>query len=271
MSNTNHSDWEIKTRSIFVILFQDAQEFFLNDTTQKNLWKVYDEHYREHHACTKELFAKCKKRSKLPPIYLLDTLEGTAADGFQRCVLWAKYFVDHGYTCLAGPKMINFVEQLNTNEEEYQSIKSIPIDEICSEEKNLFPDFKQKKAKKPAEKTYRKDCVRVELVLHKNEYEKFKAIAEKYGISMTEFFLHCARHGGVMNVDLSFIDQYIRRIEDFSNTLDGISSAILLSRDYFPANLERVYELSKDVTESNCEVKREILRFIRQIRRMNNW
>lgn len=272
MSNTNHPDWKIKTRNVFVILFQDDKKFFLNDTTRNSLWKVYDEHYRENHACTKALFAEYKKQMKLPGFFVLETIEGTNADGFQRCVIWSKYFIEHGYACLAGPQMLGFVERLDTDDEElYQSIKNISLEEICSEDKNLFPDFKQKKSKKPAEKSNRKNCVRLELVLQKSEYDKFKKIADKYGISMTEFFLYCARHGGVINIDLSFIDQYIRRIEDFSNTLDAIASTILLSRDYSPADLERMHELSESVMESNGEVKIEIMQLIRKIRRMNNW
>lgn len=272
MEQTKQPGSEFKSRSVFVILFEQDKSFFINSTTQKNLWKVYDEHYRERHACTRKEFAKSKIDNHLPPFFLLDAVEGTATDAFQRCILWSKFFIEKGYSCLAGAKMIELAECFDGDEDAfYQSIKEISVREICPDEKNLFPNFKQNKAKSPGKKANRNDSVRLELVLHKNEHEHFKKTADEYGISMTELFLHYARHGIVINVDMEFIDQYLRKIEDYSNTLDAIISTILLSRDYFPAHMERMQKLSCDVIESNNEVKKEIIRLCRQIRRKNNW
>jgi len=272
MEHINRPDWEIKTRSIFVIIFERSKSFFLNDTTQKNLWKVYDEHYRERHSCTKKPFAESKNQNLLPPIFLLESIEGTSADAFQRCILWSKYFISKGYFCLTGEKIIDFVEKFDSDTDDfYQSIKDIPIEKICPEDKNLYPEFKQKKEKSLSQKELRRNSVRLELVIHKKEYENFKKTADEHGISMTEFFLYCARHGDIMCIDLSAINQYLRMIEDYSNTLDGIIATILLSREYFPTDLERMYELSHEVISSNSEVKKEIIRLCRKIRRINNW
>lgn len=269
MSNRNNPNWEIKSRTIFVIIFEQNKSFFLNSTTQKNLWKVYDDHYRERYAYTRKHFSECKKDEFcLPPIFILDTVEGTAADALGRCIVWSKYFVEKGYSCLAGTRMIELVDRLDLAEDAfYQSIKDISIEKMCPPEKNLFPNFKQQKAKKPGKKADREGCVRMELVFDESEYEKFKAIADELKISMTEFFLQCARHGGIYNFDMSVMDQYLKKIEDYSNTLDAIVVTILLSKDYFPPYIERMNKLSQDVIESNNEVKEELIRLCRQIRK----
>ena len=268
MSSRNNPDWETKPRYIFAIIFGQQKSFYLNSTTQKNLWKVYDEHYRERHSCTKKLFAEAKNK-ELPSMFLLETMEGTKANAFQRCIFWSKYFVEKGYSCLAGQKMNEQITQFDANQDSFQSIIDIPIEKMCPAEGNLFPNFYQSKTKTPAKKANRENFVRFELVLHESEHMRFKKIADEYGISMTEFFLHCARHGDVIRVDMTSIDQYLHKIEDYVNTLDAIVASILLSRDYFPSYVERISDLCKDVIDSNETVKKEIIRVCRQIRRLN--
>ena len=155
---------------------------------------------------------------------------------------------------------------------EYEQIQTIPLSELCAEENNLFPEFRNSSKRKRTEKTSRDpNIARIELRIKKKDYEHYKKIAEENGIAMSDFFVLCAKHGGVIQVDTVFLEEYIRKMNGYSNSLAGIISTILISKRYFPADLERIHELSQEVIKSNHEVKDEIARLCRQIRRMNGW
>ena len=58
MKKKANSDWEVRKRSVYLFLFEETKSFFINDTIQKNLWHVYEEHYREKRTATKKEFAQ---------------------------------------------------------------------------------------------------------------------------------------------------------------------------------------------------------------------
>lgn len=270
MSKKNSNNWETVPRKIFLFLFEEDRSFFINDSTQESNWKYYDGHFRERYTATREQFAKSKKTSKLPPLFLLDTVIGTGADAFQRKIEWSKYFVEQGYKCLAGEKMNEIVREFDSGESEfYESIKNLPLTQFCSPDKNLFPEFK-KSSRNKRTKTSKlpPDLFRISVFVREKEYLKYKKKADEYGVPMSEYILDCVRLGGTFQVDTSFMERYIKEIDHCYNLFSGMLATYLISKKYYPTDIIKMEELCKQIADSNVAVKEEIIRLNRQLKRM---
>ena len=266
----SQAKWEKKERSIYAILFEEQKAFYVGKTVISNLWKAYDFHYRGKNAVTDTLFEQYKNTDQLPKMFLLNKIIGTDHEAFRHCVIWSKYFYEKGFECLNGDRMKEFIADLDTETEAlYETIQTIPVSEICSDEKNLFPEFRNSSKKKRSEKTRMDpDKVRFELVITKKEYDYFKEVAGKYGVSVTELFLDCARHGDIFSLDTSVLEEYIRVSKGYSNMLSGIIATILLSMEYVPSDIDRLCEISEAMIETNKLTKREMERLCRTMVRM---
>lgn len=266
----SQAKWEIKERSIYAILFEEQKTFYIGKTVISNLWKAYDFHYRGKNAITDQLFEQYKGTGQLPKMFLLDKVLGTDHEAFQHCIVWSKYFSENGFTCLCGDKMKSFIADLDAETETlYFSIRDIPLSQICSEDKNLFPEFRNSSKRKRSDSTrIDPDKVRFELIMSREEYDFYKKSADKYGVSMTQLFLDCIRHGDVFQLDTSVLEEYIRISKGYSNMLSGIISTILTSMQYVPSDIDRLCEVSKEVIETNKLTKRELERLCRTMLRM---
>ena len=262
---------EVRNRSIYVLIFENERAFFVGKTVIENLWKVFDSHFRGQNALTRELFQDYIQAQKLPKMFLLNKITGTDNDAFQYCIAWSKFFFEKGYKVLAGEKMEEFIADSDPAMEQlYQQIRDIKVDEICSEKHTLFPEFgNSSKRKRSASSTQDPDKIRIEVILKKNEYLYFKKLAKEYGVSMSQLFLHFARHGDYIRMDTRALEEYVRTMKGSSNMLSGIISTILLSMQYFPSDIDRLCEVSEKMIETNREAKQEIERLCRAISRMS--
>lgn len=270
MVTRNSNDWEIKTRTIFALVFPIERSVFIGKTTMKSLWKAYDHHYRERMRFTKPLFAKYKSDDLLPEMYRLEEIVGRDCDAFERCILWSKFFDDHDYELILGERMYRFTDDLDEDmQKKYtQLAANTSLENLCSKEKSLFPEFKKSKQKEQnAHENSPKNKRRIEITVSDSLYHHIKDAAEKHSLSMNRYIIECVNNGGVIELDTTFIKEYIRDIASFHYILSGVVSTILLSRKYFPADMERMYNLSQDVMQSNKEVMDRVTKLYRSVRR----
>lgn len=267
-SKTNPK-YEDKTRKICVFLFPETKEAYVDKTAAKDLWRYYDNHYRERNMMTKQAFHRCKEHDLLPEFYLLEEIFGTDSQAFGRCIAWSKYFSEAGYGLLSS-KMNDFIHEMDAETYEiYKSIQAISIQEICSKSKNLFPKFKKNGPRKRSEKTkLRADERRITLYLKEKEYLKIKEKAEQYGVTMSEYIFECVRFGGHLQLDTTFMEQYIHKLDDCQAVFTGMLATYLLSGEYYPADIIKMEEIGDKITRSNDGVKREIIRFYKNFRHL---
>ena len=270
MVTRNSNDWEIKTRTIFAIVSPIERSVFIGKTTMKSLWKAYDHHYRERMHFTKSLFAKYKSNDMLPEMYRLDEIVGRDCDAFEKCILWSKFFDNHDYELILGERIYRFTDTLDEDmQEKYTSLfENSSLEKLCSKEKNLFPNFKKCKQKEQTEQDHiQKSQHRIEITVSDSFYHQIKEASQKHGLSMNRYIIECVNNGGVIELDASSISEYMTRVGRYSNTLNGIISTILLSGKYYPADMERMYQLSLDVMQSNKEVSKQVFKLCRSVRR----
>ena len=262
--------WEQKERKILVIIFENSREFFINDTYQDSVWKYYDSHFRGKYWLTKSRFEACKAADELPPIYCLDAVTGTKNDAFQIKLAWAKYFCDHDYAPVVGPNMQRIIDDFEPEESLlYQGIKDIPVKKILRADKNLLPDFRRAGKQKRSENSSLKPGVRqLTLRMTEREYMIYAARAEQHGLSLSQYIRECARLGGVLSIDISGLSDYRYDVAKCSNKITGLFQTILLSGNYFPADMAMLQDCCNKICESNGKVDRLITRLCRQLRRM---
>lgn len=277
MKKRENTDWQIKNRKIFLFVFEEMKLVFINDTVQKNLLKVYEEHFREKYVSTKEAFSECKRAQKAPPMYLLEEIEGTSSDAFQHQLGWYRYFSEHGYECLARPKVLELIHSEATNSF-FQNVKTIPIENICSSEKNLFPNF-GKKEKENGSSTKKSGQKSINLTLTESQYQMIKRCSHEKNVSMREFIVNCldekAGMGLVNSVQmenyLQKMNQYAHEMNAFQWELQEIIDKILCSKTYEITHLQQMARLSRMVRDSNEAVKTEIIHLYQQLRHMKHW
>lgn len=270
MKKKSENYWDIKPRKIVVILFEETKEFFINDTAEENLWKYYDNHDRGRVAKTRTLFALYKQKNQRPPIFHICTVNGTIGDTFIRKMEVVKYFTDHGYTSLVKGELLASVEEYTDwdKSEFYLSIKDIQVEVMCAPEKNLFPNFKNNKPQRTENCRLREDEFRIELRVKKDEYEKYKNLAQKYGVPMTDYILECARNGGLIQVDTFFLEEYIHKIDNCHDLCKGLLVAFLMSGNYYPSDIVKMQKIKDEIGKSNSSVQATMVNFYRSLRRL---
>lgn len=269
MKRKDERFWEKKPRKIIVILFEETKEFFINDTVQQSLWKYYDEHFRGRVRLTRDLFSAYKERGKLPPAFHICTVDGTIGDTFIRKMEVAKYFIDHGYSCLVKGELLSSVEEFTDwdKSEFYLSIKDIPVEILCAPEKNLFPEFKNSSKNQRTEKSQLPpDVHRIQLLVRDEEYMKYKKLAKDYGVSMSEYILACARNGGLIRVDTSFLGEYSHKMDNCYDLCKGMLVTFLMSGNYLPSDIVKMQKIKDEIEESNNQVRAAMANFLRKFR-----
>lgn len=267
-SKTNPK-YEDKKRKICVFIFPETKEAYVDKTAAKDLWRYYDNHYRERNTMTKQAFRRGKEDDLLPEFYLLEEIFGTDSQAFGRCIAWSKYFSEAGYGLLSS-KMNDFINEMDAETQEiYESIRTVSMQEICSKDKNLFPKFKKKGPNKRTEKSKLKaDERRITLYLKEKEYQKIKETAEQYGVTMSEYIFECVRFGGRLQLDTTFLEQYVHKLDDCQNVFTGMLTTYLLSGEYYSADILKMEEIGAEIARSNDDVKREIIRFYKHFRHL---
>ena len=263
---------EEKERTIYVLVFQKTNEIFVGKTTIKRLWDVYNYHFSERMPVTKTLFREYKEADTLPQMYVLSTIMGTDADALTHSIAWSRLFLENGFKLVLGETMLALIEDATPETwEVYDDVKTALIPDLLSPEKELFPNFGKAEKKRANNRSRGNDTYRVDLTLTKEEYEGFKAIAEREGISMTQLCKSGAKKCHVLKPDLMKVHEFTKTFDRFVKDQQDIIATILISGEYFPADMARMYEISQEVIGASEEVTKYIIKWCREIRKYNMW
>lgn len=97
---------------IYVILSPDNNEFYVGKIKNPNHYQAYKDHVRLKNFQTKDLFSRSFEHGLPPKMYLLEIINATQTEGYARCVVWTRYFIDNGYHAIAAQKTIDYANNL---------------------------------------------------------------------------------------------------------------------------------------------------------------
>lgn len=278
MKQKTNTDWEVRKRKVYFFLFEETKQVFVNDTLQKNLLKVYDEHFREGYPSTKLAFLASKQAGKTPPMYLLEEIEGTSSDAFQYIISWFRYFSEHGYHCLTSQKVIQII---NTADDDpyFRSIKSIPMDVICAQGKDLFPNYGVRKRRENSEEWPETGQRNLSLALTDEQYQMVRQRSREKNISMREFIVNCVKEKADIVLEnsaqlenyLQEINRYYDAVSALQGNLQDMFNSFLCSKGYDPNDILQIEMVRQSVHTINQDLRDEILQLYQQLCRMKNW
>lgn len=247
MPRKRYKNEKIETE-IYVILSSTTDEFYIGKTKKPNHYQAYKDHARLKNSQTKELFSRAIEEGLPPKMYLLETINATKTEGYARCVVWTKYFLDLGYSPIAAPTTVDYANDLTDENLHYFSqIKDIPIEKIIDEKNLLVANYEPRTKEK--KKNHIALCVTPE------EYDYIQKRAEKEGLTMSKYCKEMVIAGDIIRVDLS---EHLREIRQVKKVLHEIQLAILQNGRYYPADLENLQKLVGKINEEQKKVVKTI-------------
>lgn len=233
---------------IYVILSSDSDEFYVGKTKNPNHYQAYKDHARLKNSQTKELFS-CSIENGMPPkMYLLEIVNATKTEAYTRCVIWTKYFLEHGFSPVAAQTTIEYANDLHEeNKLLYQQIKDILIDGIICEDTLLVSTYEPRKKEK------KKD--HIALCVTPDEYDLIQKRAENEGLTLSKYCKEMVIAGGIVRFNLS---EYTKEIREVKKVLYEIQLAILQNGRYYPTDLENLQKLIDKVDEGQKKVVKTI-------------
>jgi len=243
---------DVLSLSIFVILFPKENCFFVWKTESESLKQAYKNHFYCQRKKTKALFAKARKENTVPPMYCLETRETTQKEAFYRCVAWAKYFMNHGYTSCCGNFLDQYTVDLKDESKGYfATIKDRPLAEVCPDGEDLFPNFGRQKVsgKEPSYSS-------IHFRIKPEEYQQIKAAAVNTSLTITEYCKKMVLNGRVIEVSpevfgnlSTYLDSFVAR----DKLLKSILAAIYSTKTYYPVDLDIIQKAIQDNSEQHIQ------------------
>lgn len=232
---------ETEEIAIFVILSPFDKSCFVWKTPINKLRDIYKYHYYLNSPKTKELFERARENNIVPPMYHLQTVDTSQKKAFLYCIAWTKLFEDHGYVSISGEVIDKYTDELREETYKiYESIKEVPLNEICSEGNDLFPDFGRERKKN---KTKKKTAI--SFLLDDKELETVKSAAEQNGLTLADYCKQSSLNGRVVKVDVDAFDLISECYKEFSarnKVLMQILIEIHRTGNYIPADLKIIQE-----------------------------
>lgn len=134
--------WEIKTRTIYVLLHPETKEFYIGHTPTQNLRSTYKDHYIEIKYKTANMVHQLKKENKKPCCFVLDEINCTAVQAYRYVIVWTKIFMEQGFINLDTNSVIDYANDLlPENLPLYEERKTYKISKLLTCNKCLFPDY----------------------------------------------------------------------------------------------------------------------------------
>lgn len=233
---------------IYVILSSNSNEFYIGKTKKPNHYQAYKDHARLKNVQTKELFSRAMDEGLPPKMYLLETINATKTEGYSRCVVWTKYFLDHGYSPIATRTTVDYANDLtDENLQIYSQIKDTFIEKIIDENNLLVSNYE------PRTKEKKKDHIAI--CVTPEEYDYVQKCAEKEGLTMSKYCKEMVIAGEIVRVNLS---EHLREIRQIKKVLYEIQLAILQNGRYYPADLENLQKLVDRINNEQKNVVKTI-------------
>lgn len=253
---------EMSDVAIYAIISPLEDKFYIARSGPARLHKVYVEHFNLRVKKTKDLFERAREAELLPPMYLLETSRLSKREAFRRCVAWAKYFMEKGYTQTTEDILSEYAADLTKETlAYYDKIKDEPLEEIFQPEGGLFPNYKKRSDKAKIDQDRM-----IYFRLDDEEYEKVKEKADELELSMSGYSKRMTLNGKVIRADLEFIGEYLDDFTEVKTLLKQILYSVYTTGNYYPADIKNIQTCIERVAEIQKNVHDEIAETIHNLR-----
>lgn len=249
---------------IYVILSQISEEFIVWKIKSGNAYTAYKDHARLKSLYTKDLFTRSIERKKMPKMYLLETVNCSQREAMKHCIVWTKYFKEHGITPLAGEVMIDFADTLDEQSLAlYKKIKDRPFEEIINPETAIVENYQPKSWSKSTKGTAEKpiSSKQIKIIANPEQYQIIQKKADYLNMPIAKYGRTMMVNGFVFRFDFA---EYLNEIRRIKRVIQDIQEAIYQSGRYFPSDLENLEKCIDEVNDVQRKMMKDTLRIIKK-------
>lgn len=246
---------------IYVILSEISEEFIVWKIKSGNAYTAYKDHARLKSLYTKELFRQSIEQKKMPKMYLLETINCSQRDAMKHCIVWTKYFREHGKTPLTKDIMMDYTDTLDEQSIAiYDEIKDKTLEEIINPETVIVDNYQSKKWNNSTKSTSEKSekSKQIKIVVNPEQYKIIKNKADYLQMPIAKYGRIMMVNGFVFRFDFA---EYLNEIRSIKRVIQDIQEAIYQSGRYFPSDLEN---LEKCINEVN-DVQRKMMKYTAKV------
>ena len=248
---------------IYAICFSFGKQIYVGKTLKHAVKSHYKDHYILRYSLTKDLFETAKSTCVIPKMYLLENLETTEVMAYRHCVAWIKYFMEHGFECIAyeGTKAAaeNLLEE---SKDIYEKIRSIPEHEVLQEDKVLVSNIREYR-KKTASETDSEYCF-IGFRATKQDAEKIQVAANKLQRSVSEYCRAAAVDGCIVNVDYNFLWKYMEELVRVNRLLEQMIYTIYETQSYQPQDIANIQKKVDAVVEQQRKINEDMIAIMKK-------
>lgn len=228
---------EAKEYAIYLILSPiDTKQMYIGKTYSHRLRKTYTEHLRLRVAKTREMSSKAAELHRLPPLYILEECKLTSCEAFRRCIVWTRYFIDHGYTQITEDILTEYAQNLIlATQAYYDLIKNKSIEDILLPKGGLFENYGT--VKKPRTQT---DKHTISIRFDPEEYLLIRQKSHLAGLSMGQYCKDRILNSPVIYIDHAEIESRLDAHENESRLLKQILFSVYKTHKYYPADIKNI-------------------------------
>ena len=233
-----------------------GNEVYVGKTSSRDPKWAYKHHIQQQAATSRDFIARAKAKGVFPKMYLLEEVNTHPYAAFGYCIVWSKYFIEHGYTPVCGETFLTYTEALTeANEAIYERIKELPLESVLCKE--LVSDYKPREKTPVVHKdTSNKECT-VSLHLSPANYELLTFKAKEARMSLSKYCQTTAIHGYVATIS---VWEYMDELRYIKNVLQKILLAILQHGKYYPSDLANILKLLDMVNYNERKVVKALQR-----------
>lgn len=249
-------DTSIKEIDIYVIVSRINREVFVWKTKSSNCYKAYKEHAAGRYARTKTLFEKSEKQGLFPYMYLLETLQTTDELAFRHCIVWTKYFTNHGYTSCGYKTVDRYSEDMNEDTLSiYDKIKNLPLESVLRIEQIVVHKYKRQQKKKVS------DNSEITIYLESDDYEMVRKKAMELNLNLVDYCKSMVLNGCIQSIAPPPILEHTAEVREAKIILKQVLYAYYRNGRYYPADLETIQKMIDKITDAEKKVSRSFRKY----------
>lgn len=249
---------------IYVILSEISEEFIVWKIKSGNAYTAYKDHARLKSLYTKDLFLRSIEQMKMPKMYLLETVNCSQREAMKHCIVWTKYFREHGKIPLAGEVMVDYADTLDEQSLVlYEEIKDRSFEEIINPETAIVENYRSKSWSKNTNSTTEKpkNSKQIKIVANPEQYQIIQKKANYLNMPIAKYGRTMMVNGFVFRFDFA---EYLDEIRRIKRVIQDIQEAIYQSGRYFPSDLENLEKCIDEVNDVQRKMLKDTLRIIKK-------
>lgn len=249
---------------IYVILSEISEEFIVWKIKSGNAYTAYKDHARLKSLYTKDLFLRSIEQMKMPKMYLLETINCSQREAMKHCIVWTKYFREHGKTPLAGEVMVDYTDTLDEQSLAlYEEIKDRPFEEIVNPETAIVENYQPKSWNRDAKDTTEKpiSSKQIKIVANPEQYKIIQKKADYLNMPIAKYGRSMMVNGFVFRFDFA---EYLKEIRSIKRVMQDIQEAIYQSGRYFPSDLENLEKCIDEVNDVQRKMMKDTAKIVKK-------